>query len=150
MASIVNTPLLRNHPPVDISKDATGKGVPMGHLAVKDLLCRNSRSCRLPDDLVAVIRVHRGIAIAMEDDRRRGSFAIGCYSEPTSLSHRDESGGKIAGSAAGETRVYTNCSIQIEVCRSHHGCSSAAGRQTPNIDALWIDRIVPHNLACNA
>jgi hypothetical protein len=37
-------------------------------------------------------------------------------------------------------------SVQIGVRRSHDGGTSPAGRQTAGIDALRIDRIVPHDL----
>jgi hypothetical protein len=50
----------------------------------------------------------------------------------------------------GQAGMYADRRVKIGVCRSHDGGSGPAGRQAPDIDALRIDRIVPHDLAGDA
>src|SRR6202158_3211278 len=44
----------------------------------------------------------------------------------------------------------TDCRVQIVVRFSHDGSSGCSGRQATNVDALWINRIVSHDLASYA
>jgi hypothetical protein len=46
--------------------------------------------------------------------------------------------------------MYADCRVQIVVRCSHDSGSGGSGRQPTNVDALWIDRIVAHDLAGNA
>ena len=40
--------------------------------------------------------------------------------------------------------------VQIVVCCSHDSRSGRSGRQSADVDALWINRIVAHDLASDA
>src|SRR5229473_1814920 len=46
--------------------------------------------------------------------------------------------------------MYADCGVQIVVRCSHDSSRGRAGRQSTNVDALWINRIVAHDLASNA
>src|SRR6266851_4733227 len=72
MAGSVDDPLLEDRPPARIDMDRAAVGVPAGHPTVLHccLHIRGHGVPRLRDDLIAVARVHRGILIAMEHDRR--------------------------------------------------------------------------------
>jgi hypothetical protein len=43
--------------------------------------------------------------------------------------------------------MYADCSVQIVVRCSHDSSRGRSGRQSTNVNALWIDRIVAHDLA---
>ena len=66
------------------------------------------------------------------------------------LPHRDERGGKVAGGAAGQAGMNADGCVQVGVRRAHDGGSGPAGRQARDVDALRIDRMVPHDLAGDA
>src|SRR5258707_9385353 len=72
MAGSVDDPLLEDRPPARIDMDRAAVGVPAGHPTVLHccLHIRGHGVPRLRDDLIAVARVHRGLLIAMEHDRR--------------------------------------------------------------------------------
>ena len=53
--------------------------------------------------------MHRGVAIAMENDGRHGRAG------PVPLPHRDERGGKVAGGAAGQTGMYADGGVQVGI-----------------------------------
>src|SRR5947207_9902675 len=57
---------------------------------------------------------------------------------------------EVTGGPTGEARMYTDGRVQIVVCCSHYGSSGRSGRQSTNVDALWINRIVAHDLASDA
>ena len=46
--------------------------------------------------------------------------------------------------------MYADCRVQIAVRCSHDSSSGRSGRQSTNVDALWINRIVAHGLASDA
>ena len=71
VAGTVNAPMFGNCPPARVGKDGTGIGMPAGHPSAKDLRCTR-RFGGLLKNSVAVVRVHRGVAIAMENDGRHG------------------------------------------------------------------------------
>ena len=52
--------------------------------------------------------------------------------------------------AAGQAGMYADRRVQIGVRRSHDGGGGPAGRQASDVDALRIDRIVPHDLTGDA
>src|SRR5713101_5916171 len=58
--------------------------------------------------------------------------------------------GRSNGGPTGEARMYTDCRVQIVVRCSHDSSSGRSGRQSTNVDALWINRIVAHDLAGDA
>src|SRR6266436_2339098 len=58
--------------------------------------------------------------------------------------------GRSNGGPTGEARMYADCRVQIVVRCSHDSSSGCSGRQSTNVDALWINRIVAHNLASDA
>ena len=66
------------------------------------------------------------------------------------LPHGGECGGHVSGGAVGEAGMDSDRRIQIAVGCSHDSRSGASGRQSGDIDALWINRIVVHDLAGDA
>ena len=71
MAGAVNDPLLEYRLSARIPMEGTAVGAPAGRLPALDRRCQSAeRLSDLGDDLIAVARVHRGIPIAMEHDRR--------------------------------------------------------------------------------
>ena len=46
--------------------------------------------------------------------------------------------------------MYADCRVQIVVRCSHDGSSGRSGRQSANVDPLWINRIVAHDLPSDA
>ena len=72
-----------------------------------------------------------------------------CF-RPNALPHSGKRRGKTSGSAAGQVGMYAKGRVKIGVHPSHGGGSSPAGRLARDIDALRIDRIVPHDLTGNA
>src|SRR6266853_1519573 len=46
--------------------------------------------------------------------------------------------------------MYTDCRVQIVVRCSHDSRSGRSGRQPSNVNALWINRIVAHDLVSDA
>src|SRR6185437_12619118 len=124
-----------------IGKDRAGIGMPVGHPSTNNLRCRTCRVGGLLENSLAVVRMHRGVAVAMENDGRHGRSAIRNRFGPASLPHGDERGGKIAGGPAGETRMNANGRVQIGVRCSHDRGSGPTSRQAYDIYALWFDRI---------
>src|SRR5205085_6323754 len=66
------------------------------------------------------------------------------------LPHRDDCRRKVSGDPAGKTRMHTDCRVQIAICCSHDSSSGCSGRKSTNVDALWINRIVAHDLPGDA
>src|SRR3984957_12450422 len=148
VAGTVNVPMLGGCPAARVGNDGAGIGIPVGYPTAKYLRRRTLRFGGLLDNSVAILWVHRGVAIAVENDGRHLSLP-GCF-VTASLAHGDERGRKIAGGAAGEARMNADGGVQIGACRSHDGGTRPAGRQTAGINALRIDRIVPHDLPGDA
>src|SRR5271156_1668056 len=150
VAGTVNVPMLGDRPAARADNDRAGIGMAVAYSTAKYLRRRTLRFGGPLHNSVAVLRVHRGVAIAVENDGRhlRSGFP-GCL-VTASLVHGDERRGKIAGGAAGEARMNADGGVQIGVRRSHDGGGRTAGRQTAGIDALRIDRIVPHDLPGDA
>ncbi len=46
--------------------------------------------------------------------------------------------------------MHTDCRVQIVVRCSHDSSRGRSGRQSTNVDTLWIDQIVAHDLAGDA
>jgi light-regulated signal transduction histidine kinase (bacteriophytochrome) len=78
-------------------------GMPVGHRSTNHLRCWTRRFGGLLENSLAVVRVHRGVAVTVENDGRYGRSTIRNRFGPASLPHGDERGGKIAGGPAGET-----------------------------------------------
>jgi hypothetical protein len=116
------------------------------------LLLRARRFHSLLKNLIAVFWMHSSVAISVKNngwDRwlvTRNYPVIG----PATLSHGDECGGKVNGGPAGEAGMYTDCRVQIRVRCSHDSGSGRSGRQSRNVDAVWINRIVAHDFASDA
>src|SRR6202051_435229 len=70
VAGTMNVPVFGDRPPAGVGKDGAGIGMAVGHPAAKHLRCRTRRFGELLENPVAVVGMHRGVAIAMENDRR--------------------------------------------------------------------------------
>src|SRR5882724_130539 len=76
MAGTVNAPMLGDRLSPGVGKDGAGVGMSVGHPSTKHLRCGTSRVGGLLKNSVAVVRMHRGVAIAMENDGRHRRSAI--------------------------------------------------------------------------
>src|SRR5262249_43553655 len=99
-----------------------------------------------------VVWMHRNVAVAVKDNGRDGWSVTSNYPVigPATLSHGGKRRGKVDGGTTGKARMYADCRVQIVVHCSHDSSSSRAGRQSTDVDAPWIDRIVAHDLASDA
>ena len=136
--------------PPRVGKDGAGIGMAVGHSSAKHLRCRTRRFGGLLENPVAVVGMHRGVAITMENDGRHGRAGLPNCFGPVPLPHRDERGRKVAGGTAGQAGMYADRCVQVGIRRAHDGGSGPAGRQARDVDALRIDRMVPHDLAGDA
>src|SRR6478735_6786091 len=65
VASTMNVPAFGDRPPAGVGKDGAGIGMAVGHSAAKHPRCRTRRFGGLLENPVAVVGMHRGVAIAM-------------------------------------------------------------------------------------
>src|SRR5580700_5563243 len=130
VSSSVDVPVLEDSAPTRVGMDRAGIGVPSGYPSAMHLLLRARRSDGLLKNLIAVVRMHRRVAIAVKNNGRdswpvtRNYPVIG----PATLSHGDKRRGKINGGPAGEAGMYTDCRVQIVVRCSHDGSRGRSGR----------------------
>src|SRR6201992_3480992 len=100
VAGTVNIPMLGDRPSPGVGKDHAGIGMPVGHRSTNHLRWPY-RFGGLPENSLAVVRMHRVVAVTMENDGRYGRSAIhNCFGLGP-LPHGDERGRKIAGGPAG-------------------------------------------------
>ena len=91
-----------NRPTGPVDQDGASIGMAVGYASAKYRRRRPRCPGGLLDNLVAILWMHRSVAIAMENDGRHGNFAIRNCLEAASLPHGYERGGKIARGAARE------------------------------------------------
>ena len=108
VAGTMNVPVFGDCPPARVGKDGAGIGMAVRDLSAKHLRCRTRRFGGLFDNPIAVVGMHRGVAIAMENDGRHGRAGLPNCFGPVPLPHRDERGGKVAGSTAGQAGMYAD------------------------------------------
>src|ERR1700682_6246132 len=152
VSSSVNIPVLKDSAPTRVGMDRAGIGMPSRYPPAMHLLLRARRSQRLLKDLSAVVWMHRNVAIAVKNndrDRRPVTWNYPVIG-PATLSHGDKRRGKVNGRPTGEARMDADCREQIVVRCSHDSSSGRSGRQSTNVDALRINRIVAHDLASDA
>jgi len=96
--------------------------------------------------------MHSSVAIAVKNNGWDRWLVTWNYPVigPGTLSHGDKCGGKVNGGPAGEAGMYTDCRVQIRVRCAHDSSGGRSGRQSRNIDAVWINRIVAHDFASDA
>src|SRR6478752_6094081 len=152
VSSSVDIPVLQDSAPTRVAMDSAGIGMPSRYLPAMHLLLRARRFHSLLKNLIAVFWMHRRVAIAVKNngwDRWPVTWNYPVIG-PGTLSHGDKCGGKVNGGPAGEAGMYTDCRVQILVRCSHDSSSGRSGRQSRNVDAVWINRIVAHDFASNA
>jgi len=149
VSSSVNVPVLKDSAPARVGMDRSGIGMPSRHPPAMRLLFRARRFHELLENLIAVARMDRNVAIAVKNDGRdRCPVTWNCVGiGPATLSHGDERGGKVNRGPTGKAGMYADCCIHIVVCCPHDSRRRCSGRQSTDIDALWINRIVAHDLA---
>ena len=150
VAGTVNVPVLRDLAPAAVGKDGAGVGMAWGtrpRIAFVFGLLASADCLRTRSPLFGCTVVSRSPWKTMVG---AGDPLIRNYFAAATLPHGDERGGKIAGGAAGQAGMYADRRVQFGVRRSHDGGSGAAGRQASDVDALRIDRIVPHDLTGDA
>jgi len=121
------------------------------YLPVMHLPLRRRRSDGLLADSIAVVWMHRSVAVTVKNNGRDRPIPGNCpVVGAATLSHGDKCRGKVDGGAAGQAGMYADCRVQIRIPCSHDGGSGPSGRQSTNVDASRIDRIVAHDLASDA
>src|ERR1700692_3719113 len=83
----MNVPVFGERPSASVSEDGAGIGVTVGYARSKHLHGRTRRFGGQLYNLVAVVGMHRGVAIAMENDGRQVAGLLNCF-EHTPLPHR--------------------------------------------------------------
>src|ERR1700738_4557169 len=149
VSSPVDVPVLKDSAPTRAGMDRAGIGMPSRYPLAMHLLLRARRSDRLLKNLIAVVWMHRNVAIAVKNNGRDRWPVTQNYPVigSATLSHGDKRRGKVNGGPTGEARMYADCRVQIVVRCSHDSGSGRSGRQSTNVDALWINRIVAHDSA---
>jgi len=66
----MDIPVLKYSAPGCVGKDRTGVGMPSGYPPSMHFLLRARHSHSLPENVVAVARMHRHVAIAMKNNGR--------------------------------------------------------------------------------
>src|SRR4051812_794044 len=131
--------------------DRPGIGMPSGYVSPMHFLLRARRSRRLFKNMIAVARMHRNVAVAMKNNSRDSRPVLKIIgpgrSDQTTLPHGDKRRGKVTGGATGEARMHADCRVEILVGCAHDSSRGRSSRQPAYVDALWIDRIVAHDLA---
>ena len=148
----VDIPVLQYSAPTRVAQDRSGIGMPSGYLPAMHVLLCADRSHRLLKNLIAVFWMHSSVAISVKNNGWDRWLVALNYPviEPATLSHGDICGGKVNGGPAGEAGMYTDCRVQILVRCSHDSSSGCSGRQSRDVDAVWINRIVAHDFASDA
>src|SRR6266851_669017 len=152
MSSSVDVPVLKDSAPTRVGMDRAGIGMPSRYPPAMHLLLGAYRSHRPLKNLIAVVWMHCNVAIAVKNNGWDRWLVTWNYPVigPATLSHGDKRRGKVNGGPTGEARMYTDGRVQIVVCCSHYSSSGRSGRQSTNVDAPWINRIVAHDLASDA
>src|SRR5712664_4076696 len=151
VSSSVDIPVLKDSAPTRAGMDRAGIGMPSSDLPAMHLLLCARRSDRLLKNLIAVVGMHRNVAIAVKNNGRdRWPVTSNYLVIAATLPHGGKRRGKVDGGPTGEARMYADCRVQIVVRCSHDSSSGRSGRQSTNVDALWINRIVAHDLASDA
>src|SRR3984957_6683206 len=129
-----------------------GVGMPSRYLPATYLFLRVRRTDGLFKNLIAIVGMHGGIAVAVKNNCRDRRPVAG--NDPATgsaaLPHGGKCGGHVSGGPAGEAGMDPDRRIQIVVGCSHDSRSGVSGRQSADIYAFWINRIVAHDLAGNA
>src|SRR5216684_4608337 len=151
VSSSVDVPVLKDSAPTRVGMDCTGIGMSSRYPPAMHLPLRGRRSHRLLKNLIAVVWMHRNVAVAVKNNGgdRWPVTRIYPVIRPT-LSHGDKRRGKVNGGPTREARMYTDCRVQIVVRCSHNSSSGRSGRQSTNVNAPWVNRIVAHDLASDA
>src|SRR6476660_9898847 len=137
VSSSMDVPVLTDAAPTRVGMDRAGIGMPSRYPPAMHLLLRARRSHRLLENLIAVVWMHRNVAIAVKNngrDRRPVTWNYPVIG-PATLSHGDKRRGKVNGGPTGEARMYADCRVQIVVRCSHDRSSGRSGRQSTNVDA---------------
>src|SRR5271170_7609377 len=152
VSSPVDVPVLKDSAPTRVGMDRAGIGMPSRYPPAMHLLLRARRSHRLLKNLIAVFWMHRNVAITVKNNGRDRRPVTQNYPfiRRATLSHSDKRRGKVTGDPTGEARMYADCCVQVAIRCSHDSGSGRSGREPANIDALWINRIVAHDLASDA
>src|SRR5882757_3560469 len=148
----VDIPVLKDSAPTRAGMDRAGIGMPSSYLPAMHLLLCVRRSDRLLKNLIAVVWMHRHVAVAVKNNGRDRRPAV--RNDPSTrsatLPHGGKCGGHVSGGPAGEAGMDSDRRIQIVVGCCHDSRSGSSGRQSADVDALWINRIVAHDLASDA
>ena len=131
----MDAPLLKDCPPVLIGMDRASIGMSSRYLSAMHLLLPVFDFHRTRDDIIGVTRMDNGITIAVKNDGRdrplilengRSLTKLGRAFE-AALPHRRKCRDKIVRDFKGETRMYSDCRIQIRVGCPHDGGRSGSG-----------------------
>src|SRR3982074_1165297 len=95
VSSAVDTPVLQDCAPTRVAMDREGIGMPSWYLPSMPLLLRARRSHRQLKNLIAVVWMHRSVAIAVKNNGRdRGPVTYPVIG-PATVSHGEKTTGKV-------------------------------------------------------
>jgi hypothetical protein len=115
-------PVLKHCAPARVGVDRAGIGMSSGDPTTMHRLSRVRGSHRPRDDMIAVARMNRGVAIAVKNDgwyrlpisKNRRNVA-GQSIRQVTLLHGNERGRKVVGGPTGEARMHADCRIQLSL-----------------------------------
>src|SRR5258706_14806956 len=152
VSSSVDIPVLQDSAPTRVAMDSAGIGMPSRYLPAMHLFLRARRFHSLLKNLIAVFWMHSSVAIAVKNNGWDRWLVTWNYPVigPATLSHGDKCGAKVNGGPAGAARLNTGSDVPIRVRCSHDSSSGCSGRQSRNVDAVRINRIIAHDFASDA
>src|SRR5690242_7825902 len=105
MSGSVDFPVLEDVLFADIAVDRARVGMSSRYLSAMHLLLRTCPADGLSDNSIAISRMHRGVAIAVEDNCRNGRPVYRYCLGPATLLHHHKCGGKVDRRSAGQPGV---------------------------------------------
>lgn len=121
VAGTVDIPMLGDRTPSRVIQDRAGISMAVRNLSANHLRFQACCVGAMLDDLGAVPRMYRGVAIAMKNDGRHRTLAGRYRLGFASLPHGGERGRKITGGPTGETGMNANRRVQVWIRCPHDG-----------------------------
>src|SRR3979411_3554287 len=113
VSSSVDVPVLKDSAPAGVGMDRAGIGMPSRYPPAMHLLLRARRSHRQLKNLIAVVWMHRSVAIAVKNNGRDRWPVTYPVIGPATLSHGDKRRGKVSGGPTGQDTSAPQLRVQI-------------------------------------
>jgi len=148
----VDIPILQDFASARVGMSRTGVVMASRYLTAMHGFLRARRTDGLFKNLTAIVWMHGGVAVAVKNNCRdmRPVAGDAPSTRSAALPHGDKCGRHVSGGPVGEAGMDSNRCVQIVIGCSHDSRSGRSGRQSADINAFWINRIVAHDLAGDA